>query len=96
MWMVLGIAAIASAILNLIWAFNRKNAQWFRFASLSLTSLTLCAFYTDGAGRVVAEDWCGLMDIKMVSTLIRSRVLFPQIGHRTHSFSFMLLDSRKY
>ena len=30
---------------------------------MALTALTLCAFYADGTGRVVAEDWGGLMDI---------------------------------
>ena len=63
MWMVLGISAIVFTVLNLVWTFNNKNAKWFRFACLALTSLTLCAFYADGAGRVVAEDWGGLMDI---------------------------------
>jgi len=29
----------------------------FRFAALAFTALTLCAFYADGAGRVIAEDW---------------------------------------
>ena len=63
MWMVLGISAIVFTILNLVWTFNNKNAKWLRFAGLALTALTLCAFYADGAGRVVAEDWGGLMDI---------------------------------
>ena len=63
MWMLLGIGAIVFGILNLAWTFYNKNAKWFRFASLALTALTLCAFYADGAGRVVAEDWGGLMDI---------------------------------
>ena len=35
----------------------------FRFAALAFTALTLCAFYADGAGRVIAEDWGGLMDV---------------------------------
>jgi hypothetical protein len=30
---------------------------------MALTALTLCAFYADGAARVVHEDWAGLMDI---------------------------------
>lgn len=63
MWALFGIGAIVFAILNLVWTFNNKNAKWFRFASLALTALTLCAFYADGAGRVVAEDWGDLMDI---------------------------------
>lgn len=27
------------------------------------TALTMCSFYSDGAMRVVKEDWAGLMDI---------------------------------
>lgn len=62
MWLVFGISAIIFAGFNLISAFKRKNAKWFRFTSLSLTALTMCAFYSDGAMRVVKEDWSGLMD----------------------------------
>lgn len=29
---------------------------------MSFTSLTVCAFYADGANRVIEEDWDGLMD----------------------------------
>lgn len=63
MWMIWGIGAIIFAILNLIWTFQNKSAKWFRFISLSLSALTLCAFYSDGAVRVANEDWGGLMDI---------------------------------
>lgn len=63
MWLILGIGAIVFAIINLVCTLKSKNAKWFRFASLALTALTLCAFYADGASRVVAEDWGGLMDI---------------------------------
>ena len=89
MWMVLGVSAIAFAVLNIIWAFNNKNAKWFRFLSISLTALTVCAFYTDGAVRVVKEDWAGLMDIMptmsnalwvcvIISILINSISLFKE------------------
>ena len=40
----------------------KKRAKWYRFCSLSLTALTVCAFYSDGARRVIREDWAGLMD----------------------------------
>lgn len=63
MWALLGIGAIIFAVLGLIWAIQNKNAKWFSFLSLSLTALTLCAFYSDAANRVVSEDWGGLMDI---------------------------------
>ncbi|MCI6277215.1 MAG: hypothetical protein MR639_10840 [Clostridium sp.] len=63
MWLVLGISSIVFAILNVIWAFQNKNAKWFRFLSISFTALTVCSFYADGAVRVAREDWGGLMDI---------------------------------
>ena len=63
MWLFLGILTIVFTILNLIWSFQNKNSKWFRFAGLALTALTMCSFYSDGAMRVVKEDWGGLMDI---------------------------------
>lgn len=60
MWLFFGAAAIITALLNIV---NFKNsADFFRFLSLSFTSLTVCAFYADGAGRIIKEDWAGLMD----------------------------------
>lgn len=60
MWLIFGGAAIITALLNIM---NYKNrADIFRFLSLAFTSLTVCAFYADGAGRVLREDWGGLMD----------------------------------
>ena len=43
--------------------YCKKNEKWFRFAALSFTALTVCSFYSDGAMRVLNEDWGGLMDI---------------------------------
>lgn len=65
MWLLFGISAIIFAVLNIIWTFNNKNknVKWFKFISLSLTALTVCAFYADAAMRVTKEDWGGLMDI---------------------------------
>jgi hypothetical protein len=63
MWFVLGAGAIIFAALNVVWSFRNKESKWFRFVSLALTALTICAFYSDGAVRVVHEDWGGLMDI---------------------------------
>jgi hypothetical protein len=45
------------AVSNVIWAFKNKNAKWFRFFSISLTALTVCSFYADGAIRIAKEDW---------------------------------------
>lgn len=63
MWMLLGTAAIAAAILNTVFAIQRKESRWFGFSSLSLTALTVCAFYSDAANRVMQEDWAALIDI---------------------------------
>lgn len=41
---------------------HKKRAKWYRFCSLSLTALTVCAFYSDGTRRVIKENWAGLMD----------------------------------
>ena len=62
MWILFGMGAIIFAVLNLIWTFQSRNktVEWFRFISMALTALTLCAFYSDGASRVVTEDWSGL------------------------------------
>ena len=60
MWLIFGAGAIITGLLNIINYKNKDNL--FRFLSLSLTSLTVCAFYADGAGRVIREDWGGLID----------------------------------
>ena len=62
MWLILGIVSIIFALLNVIFAIKNKSSKWYRFCSLSLTALTVCAFYSDAASRVVKEDWAGLMD----------------------------------
>lgn len=63
MWTIWGAAAILTAIFNLIWNASGKDAKWFRFASLSLTALTVCAFYSMDAKWVQKEDWSALMDV---------------------------------
>ena len=51
MWILFGTGAIIFAVFNLIWTFQgkTKTATWFRFISMALTALTLCAFYSDCA-----------------------------------------------
>lgn len=63
MWLILGASAIITAMLNILYAVAKKRNRWLGFASLSLTALTVCAFYWDAAQRVIREDWGGLMDI---------------------------------
>ena len=62
MWLFLGISAIIFTGFNLICSFKSKNEKWFRFGAISFTALTVCSFYSDGAMRVLNEDWGGLMD----------------------------------
>lgn len=63
MWLILGVGAIISALLNMIAMIKNKNADRYRFLSLSLTALTVCSCYLEAANRVIKEDWGGLMDI---------------------------------
>ena len=63
MWLLLGVAAIVTAICNVIWSARNQEAKWFRFISLSFTALTLCEFYGAGAAWVINEDWSALMDV---------------------------------
>ena len=69
MWVILGLCAIASAIANLLFWCMRRETKWFRFLSLSLTALTVCAIYSLDAGWVIMEDWPALMDV--VTTMSR-------------------------
>ena len=63
LWIVFGIAAIISAIANILCVVLHREAKWFRFASLALTALTLCAFYGMAARIVLSEDWSGALDV---------------------------------
>lgn len=63
MWLILGVGAMISALLNMIATLKNNNADRYRFLSLSLTALTVCSCYLEAANRVIKEDWGGLMDI---------------------------------
>lgn len=63
LWLLFGISAIITALLNVIWTLRRREAKWFRFLSLSFTVFTLCSFYADAAHWVLAEDWSALTDV---------------------------------
>lgn len=71
MWLLFGVLAIGCAIMNVVFTLSNKDAQWFRFLSLSFTALTVTAFYGAEATRVINEDWIGLMDVMpTVSTML--------------------------
>ena len=63
MWIILGLSAIVTACLNLYCWSRGKEAKWFRFLSLSLTALTLCANYSHDAQWVIQQDWSALEDV---------------------------------
>ena len=91
MWLAMGVGAIIFAILNLVWLFKQKSSKWFGFISLSLTALTVCAFYSDAAMRVINEDWGGLMD-KLPSM---SKALWICVIISILANSIMLLGDKK-
>lgn len=62
-WLLFGIAAIITAILNVAWTLRHREAKWFRFFSLAFTVFTLCAFYAQAAHWALIEDWSALMDV---------------------------------
>ena len=63
MWLILGVAAVAAAVLNIAWTAGNKDAKWFRFISVSLTAFTLCAEYSLVEKWVLKQDWSALMDV---------------------------------
>lgn len=63
LWIVFGIAAIITAIANVLCVILHRESKWFRFSSLSLTALTLCAFYGLAAQIVLSEDWSAALDV---------------------------------
>ena len=63
LWMIFGISAIITAILNMMWTLMYREAKWFRFLFLLFTVFTVCAFYADAAQWVLEEDWDALMDV---------------------------------
>lgn len=63
MWVVFGVGAVFTAMLNVIWMLCHRETKWFRFISLSLTALTVCAFYARSNYWVQREDWSALMDV---------------------------------
>lgn len=63
MWIIFGVSAVILGLMNLNYSLSNKPNKWLGFASLSLTAMTIMAFYQDAANRVIVEDWSGLMDI---------------------------------
>lgn len=76
MVIVLGIAAIVFAVLNIVFTMKKKNTELYRYLSLSFTALTVCAFYSSAARDVAEKDWSALMDtVPTISTALWVLVL---------------------
>ena len=85
MWFVLGMGAIAAAVLNIILTLFRREASWARFLSMALTCLTMCAEYGMVARWVLREDWSALMDVvpamdKMLWILVTASILINSVS----------------
>jgi len=87
-WIVFGIAAIVTAIANIICLILHKETKWFRFASLALTALTLCAFYGLAAKIVLSEDWSGALDV--IPALSRPLWFLTIVSILLNSFSLFI------
>ena len=80
MEIILGIAAIIFAVLNIGFTFKKKNAELYRFLSLSFTALTVCAFYSSAARDVAEKDWSALMDtVPTISPVLWALVILSII-----------------
>lgn len=91
MWLIFGMIAVLFAFLK--WREASKKRELYRWASLSFTSLTLCAFYSDGAARVIREDWGGLMDT--MPTLSRTLWICALASIFLNGFDLFKVKSRK-
>lgn len=63
MWLLFGVGAIIFAIINIICFLYNKETKWYRFVSLSLTTLTVTAFYQEAAQWVSAGRLGDLQDV---------------------------------
>lgn len=88
LWIVFGIAAIVTAIANIICLILHKETKWFRFASLALTALTLCAFYGLAGKIVLSEDWSGALDV--IPTLSKPFWFLTIVSILLNSFSLFI------
>lgn len=76
MEIVLGLAAIIFAVLNIGFSLKKKNAELYRYLSLSFTAVTVCTFYSSAARDVAEKDWSALMDtVPTISTALWVLVL---------------------
>lgn len=79
MWLIFGIGAGIALVLNLIFYKTNGRADIFRFISVSLTALTVCAFYAQNKTWVINEDWGALMDVVPTTATMLWILVFASI-----------------
>lgn len=62
-WLIAGIGAAIAAVFGIVWAVKGKSAKWFRFISMALTAVALCAFYSQAGVWAAQQDWSALADV---------------------------------
>lgn len=88
MEIVLGIAAIIFAVLNIVYTLKKKNGELYRYLSLSFTALTVCALYSSSARDVAEKDWSALMDtVPTINTVLWALVILSIIINSVSLFS---------
>ncbi|EGG92332.1 hypothetical protein HMPREF0491_01496 [Lachnospiraceae oral taxon 107 str. F0167] len=70
MWLLFGGGAVIFAFLNIVLTLGDRSPRLFGFISLSLTALTVCSFYSDGARRLAEDDLSGLRDIMPIMSYV--------------------------
>lgn len=63
MWLLFGLIAIITAVLNVMGTIRHRKTKWPGFVSLSFTALTLCAFYSMAYHWAVTGDFAALLDV---------------------------------
>lgn len=92
MWIFLGIVAIITAILNVIWTIRQKDTKWLQFISLAFTALTICAQYSMVKKWVLEEDWSALLDVVPSMTSVLWIFVFASIV--TNSIALFIKKER--
>ena len=70
MWLLFGGGAVIFAFLNIVLTLGDRSPRLFGFISLSLTALTVCSFYSDGASRLAEVVLSGLSDIMPIMSYV--------------------------
>lgn len=63
MWLFLIIGAGISALINIMKTIKNEDARLFRYMSVSLLALSLCAINSMNVGWIMNKDWTALLDV---------------------------------